>query len=78
MFEKSNKTLDYIINCQRSPFIKTGLGYDAFVSSLPTPIISTTRGILFVVGGVQTGLLEEQPIVDCGEQIDEFSVSHMP
>jgi hypothetical protein len=27
-FEKSAKTLDHIINCQRSPFIKTGLGYE--------------------------------------------------
>ena len=26
-FEKSSKTLDHIINCQRSPFIKMGLGY---------------------------------------------------
>jgi hypothetical protein len=27
-FEKSAKTLDHIINFQRSPFIKMGLGYD--------------------------------------------------
>jgi hypothetical protein len=27
-FEKSIETLDDIINCQRYPFIKTGLGYD--------------------------------------------------
>jgi hypothetical protein len=35
-FEKSTETLYNIINCQRSPFIKTGLGYDVFISSLPT------------------------------------------
>jgi chromosomal replication initiation ATPase DnaA len=51
-FEKSIETLDNIINCQRSPFIKTGLGYDVFVTSLLTPSLATTRGVLFVTDGV--------------------------
>jgi hypothetical protein len=49
----------------KSPRI--GLGYDVFVASLPTPGLATTREVLFVAGGVQTGFLEEKPIVDCVE-----------
>jgi hypothetical protein len=56
-FEKSAKTLDNIINCKRSPFIKTGLGYDVVVSSLYTPGRATTREVLFVAGGVKTSFL---------------------
>jgi predicted RNase H-like nuclease (RuvC/YqgF family) len=77
-FKKSVETLDDIINCQRSPFIKTGLGYDVVVASLPTPSLATTKEVLFVAGGVQTGFLEEQPTIDCVEQIDEFHIPHMP
>jgi hypothetical protein len=33
-FEKITEILDHIINCKRSPFIKTSLGYDVVVSSL--------------------------------------------
>jgi hypothetical protein len=77
-FEKSIEILDDIINCQRSPFIKTGLGYDVVVASLPTPSLATTKEVLFVAGGVQTGFLEEQPTIDCVEQIDELHAPHMP
>jgi hypothetical protein len=77
-FEKSTEILDDIINCQRSPFIKTGLGYDVVVASLPTPSLATTKEVLFVVGGVQTSFLEEQPIVDCSKHIDDFLIPHMP
>jgi hypothetical protein len=59
-FEKSIETLDNIINCQRSPFIKTGLGYDVVVASLPTPGLATTREVLFVAGGVQIGFPERE------------------
>jgi predicted RNase H-like nuclease (RuvC/YqgF family) len=76
-FEKSIEILDDIINCQRSPFIKTGLGYDVVVSSLPTPGLATTREVLFVAGGVQTSFPEEKPTVDCAKQIDELHVPHM-
>jgi hypothetical protein len=65
-FEKSTGILGDIINFQRSPFIKTGLGYD-FFSSLPTPNLATTKEVLFVAGEVQTSFLEEQPNVDCVE-----------
>ena len=51
-FEKSTEKLDNIINCQRSPFIKTGLGYNVFIASLPTPSLATTREVLFVACGV--------------------------
>jgi hypothetical protein len=63
-FKKSVETLDNIINCKRYPFIKTSLGYDFFVASLPTPGLATTREVLLVAGGVQTGFLEEKPVVD--------------
>jgi hypothetical protein len=76
-FEKSTEILDDIINCQRSPFIKTGLGYDVVVASLPTLGLATTREVLFVASGVQTGLPEEKPTVDCAKQIDELFVPHM-
>jgi hypothetical protein len=59
----------------KSPQI--GLGYDVVVSSLPSPSLVATREVLFVVGGVQTDLLEEKPIIDCDEQIDEIHVPHM-
>jgi len=36
---------------------RTSLGYDIVVASLPTPEPATTREILFVLRGVQTGLL---------------------
>ena len=65
--EKNTRTLYSIINCQRSPFIKKGLGYDVVVSSLPTPSLATTKEVIFVSGGVQTGFLEEQPTIDCVE-----------
>jgi len=65
-FKKSAETLDDIINCQRSPFIKNGLGYEAVVASLPTPSLVTTNEVLFFAG-VQTGFPEEQPTIDCAE-----------
>jgi hypothetical protein len=66
-FEKSTEILDDIVNCQRYSFINIGLGYDVVVASLPTPKLVTKKEVLFVVGGFQTGFLEEQPIVDCVE-----------
>jgi hypothetical protein len=77
-FKKSVETLDDIINCQRSPFIKTGFGYDVVIASLPTPDLATTREVLFFVRGVQTSFIEEQPTIDCVEHIDELHVPHMP
>jgi hypothetical protein len=49
--------------------LRTCLGYDDFVSSLPTPTLPTTREVLFVAGGVQTDLSEDQSIVNCVEPI---------
>jgi hypothetical protein len=76
-FQKSTKTLDNVINCQRFTSIKNGLGYDVDVSSLPTPSLATTREVLFVVGGVQTDFPKDITI-DCVEQIDELHLSRMP
>jgi hypothetical protein len=59
-------------------FTKTGLGYNVFFSSLSTPVLSITKEVLFVAGGIQTGFIEEQPIVDCIKYIDELHVPHMP
>jgi hypothetical protein len=75
-FEKSTETLDDIINFQRYPFIKNGLGYDVIVASLPTPGLATTREILFVAGGVHTSFLEEQPIIDCVNKLMSCYSSH--
>jgi hypothetical protein len=41
------------------------------------PSLATTKEVLFVAGGIQTGFLEEQHIGDCVEQIDEFIFPHM-
>jgi hypothetical protein len=59
----------------KSPRI--GLGYDVVVPPLPTPGLVATMEVLFVVGGVQTGLPKEQPTVDCVEKID-WIVPNMP
>ena len=75
-FENSTEIWDDIINCQRYPFIKTGIGYDVVVSSLPMPSLATTKEVLFVAGGVHIGFLEEQPTIDCVEQIDELHAPH--
>jgi hypothetical protein len=76
-FEKSTEILDDIINCQRYLFIEIGLGYDAIVASLSTPKLSTTREVLFVVGGVQSSFPEEEPTIDSSKQISEFHIPHM-
>jgi hypothetical protein len=76
-FEKSIEILDDIINHQRCPFIKTGLGYDVVFSSLPRLELAKTREVLFDVGGVQISFLEELLIVDCAKQIDELHVPYM-
>ena len=39
--------------------LRIGLGYD-----VSTPIFADTKRVLFVVGGVQTDLLEEKPIIE--------------
>jgi hypothetical protein len=51
-FEKSIEILDDIINFQIYPSIKTGIGYDVAISSLPTPGLAISSEVLFVAGGV--------------------------
>jgi hypothetical protein len=48
------------------------------VASLPTPSLATTKEVLFVAGGVQTGFLEENLLLIVSKQIDELHVPHMP
>jgi hypothetical protein len=76
-FENIIEIFGDIINCKSYPFIKTDLGYDSTTTSLPTSILATAKEVLFVAGGVQIGFLEEQPIVDCVEHIDEMHSPHM-
>jgi hypothetical protein len=76
-FEKSTEILDDIINFQIYPFIKTSLGYDVDISSLPTTSLATSEGVLFFAGGVWTGFPKEQAIVDCAEIIDVLHVPHI-
>jgi hypothetical protein len=55
--------------------LRTCLGYDDVVASFPTPTLSTTREVLFVAGGLQTDLSEEQSTVNCVESIlPEFEI----
>jgi hypothetical protein len=52
---------------------RIGLGYDVVVASIPTPILSTTREFLFVVGGVQTDF----PAKQSPKPIDEMVAPNM-
>jgi hypothetical protein len=57
---------------------RTGLGYDAVVPPCLHLDLLRPREVLFVVGGVQTFFLKEQPIVDCVEHIDELVIPNTP
>jgi hypothetical protein len=46
---------------------RRGIGYNAFIFSLPTPSLTITMEFVFVLGGVQIGFPKEKPIVDCDE-----------
>jgi hypothetical protein len=54
---------------------RVGLGYNVVVvASLPTLGLAEFRKVLFVVGEVQTKLLEEKPIVDYLEPVNEVDM----
>ena len=55
----------------KSPRI--GVGYDA-----TTPSFANTRRVLFVVGGVQTELLEEIPTINYDGNIEEIVIPQKP
>ena len=48
---------------------REGLGYDVLVSSLSSSGLAKSRKVVFVGGGVQTKLLEEQTTTKCVEHI---------
>jgi hypothetical protein len=57
---------------------RTSLGYDVVVASLPTPALLQPGKFYLLQVEFRLGFLEEQPIVDCAEHIDELHVPHMP
>lgn len=57
---------------------RIGLGYDVIVASLSSRGLGECKKVLFIAGGVYIKLMEEKPIVDFVEHINELDVSNMP
>jgi hypothetical protein len=57
---------------------RTGLGYDVFISPLPTHALVATKEVLFFTGGVQIDFPEEKSIVNYVEHIDKMVAPNMP